>query len=112
MATLLFEALSRDIAPGYVRKLLAAFPKEAPEQTSTLKPQDPDAVWIDPLSDRELEVLQLIAEGLTNQEIASRLFLSINTIKVHTRNIFQKLGVNHRTQAVAKARALGVLLAN
>jgi len=60
-------------------------------------------------SERELEVLQLIAEGLTNQEIASRLYLSLNTVKVHTRNIYSKLGVTNRTQAVAQARALGIL---
>ncbi len=109
MATLLFEALSRDIAPGYVRKLLAAFPSERPEQTITLKSSDPDSEWIEPLSERETEVLQLIAEGLTNQEIANRLYLTLNTIKVHTRNINSKLGTHNRTKAVAKARSLGIL---
>ena len=64
---------------------------------------------VEPLSERELEVLQLIAEGLTNPEIASRLFLSLNTVKAHTRNIYGKLDVHSRTQAVARARALGVL---
>ena len=64
---------------------------------------------VEPLSERELEVLQLIAEGLTNQEVATRLFLTLNTVKVHTRNIYGKLGVNNRTQAVAQARALGIL---
>jgi len=64
---------------------------------------------IEPLSERELEVLQLIAEGLTNREIASRLFVSLNTVKAHTRNIYGKLGVHNRTQAVAKAQNLGVL---
>jgi LuxR family maltose regulon positive regulatory protein len=57
----------------------------------------------------ELEVLQYIAEGLTNRETGSRLYLSLNTVKVHTRNIYGKLGANNRMQAVAKARALGVL---
>jgi LuxR family maltose regulon positive regulatory protein len=61
------------------------------------------------LSERELEVLQLIAEGLTNQEVASRLVLTLNTVKAHTRNIYGKLGVNRRTQAVATARSLGLL---
>jgi LuxR family maltose regulon positive regulatory protein len=64
---------------------------------------------VEPLSERELEVLQLIAEGLTNPQIASRLFLSLHTIKVHAHNIYGKLGVHNRTQAVARARALGVL---
>jgi LuxR family maltose regulon positive regulatory protein len=61
------------------------------------------------LSERELEVLQLIAEGLTNQEIGSRLYLSPNTVKVHAHNIYGKLGVNNRTQAGARARGLGIL---
>ena len=64
---------------------------------------------IEPLSERELDVLQLIAEGLTNREIASRLFLAVNTVKAHARNIYGKLGTHSRTQAVARARALGVL---
>jgi LuxR family maltose regulon positive regulatory protein len=54
-------------------------------------------------------VLQLVAEGLTNSEIASRLFLSPHTIKVHVRNIFGKLGVHNRTKAVVEARSLGLL---
>jgi LuxR family maltose regulon positive regulatory protein len=64
---------------------------------------------IEPLSERELEVLQLIAHGLTNREIATRLFLSVNTVKVHSRNIYGKLGAHSRTQAVARAQALGIL---
>lgn len=72
---------------------------------SSLTPQP----LVEPLSQRELEVLQLIAQGLTNQEIAVRLYLSLNTVKVHTRNINSKLGVSSRTKAVASARALGIL---
>jgi LuxR family maltose regulon positive regulatory protein len=64
---------------------------------------------VEPLSERELEVFQLIAEGLTNQEIASKLFLTLNTVKVHTRNIYGKLGINSRTQAVARSQELGLL---
>jgi LuxR family maltose regulon positive regulatory protein len=67
---------------------------------------------VEPLSERELEVLRLIAEGLTNQEIANGLYLSLNMVKVHTRNMYGKLGVNNRTQAVAKVRALGILPPN
>jgi LuxR family maltose regulon positive regulatory protein len=64
----------------------------------------------EPLSGREMEVLSLIAEGLSNREIAQRLHLSISTVKVHTHNIYGKLDVNSRTQAVARARTLGILL--
>jgi ATP/maltotriose-dependent transcriptional regulator MalT len=63
----------------------------------------------DPLSERELEVLHLIAEGLSNREIAERLFLTIGTVKVHTRNIYSKLNVNSRTQALAVAQRLNLL---
>jgi LuxR family maltose regulon positive regulatory protein len=109
MARLLYEALSRGIAPDYVRRLLAAFPNVELEQPESTKPQVSEAELIEPLSERELEVLQLIAEGLTNPEIASRLFVSLNTVKAHTRNIYGKLGVHNRTEAVTKSRALGVL---
>ncbi len=83
----------------YIRKLLTAF-GETKSHLSSTSPQP----LIDPLSERELEVLHLITKGLTNQQIATKLFLSLNTIKAHTRNIYQKLGVNSRTQAVAEAR--------
>ncbi|MEJ2734938.1 MAG: LuxR C-terminal-related transcriptional regulator [Anaerolineae bacterium] len=110
MAWLLYEALSRDIFPDYVRRLLAAFPDVEPEQLEPTNPQEASkAELVEPLSERELEVLALIAQGLTNREIASRLFLSLNTVKAHTRNIYGKLSVHNRTQAVTRARAWGVL---
>nr|WP_295922541.1 response regulator transcription factor [uncultured Dyadobacter sp.] len=61
------------------------------------------------LSHRELEVLQLISEGLSNQEIASRLFVSLNTIKTHSSRIFEKLEVRNRTQSVERARRLRLI---
>jgi LuxR family maltose regulon positive regulatory protein len=109
MARLLYEALSRGIAPDYVRRLLAAFPMAEPEQASPPGTLAPESELIEPLSQRELEVLQLMAEGLANPEIASRLFLALNTVKTHASNIYGKLGVHSRTQAVARARALGLL---
>ncbi|MEJ2353288.1 MAG: LuxR C-terminal-related transcriptional regulator [Anaerolineales bacterium] len=81
MARLLYEAVSRGIAPEYARRLLAAFPMPEPEQDGRPDTQAPESDLIEPLSERELEVLQLIAEGLTNPEIASRLFLSLHTVK-------------------------------
>lgn len=61
------------------------------------------------LSPRELEVLRLMAEGLSNQEIAARIFVSLNTVKTHSANLFIKLDVRRRTQAVEKARKLNLI---
>jgi LuxR family maltose regulon positive regulatory protein len=61
------------------------------------------------LSQRELEVLRLIAQGLSNREISERLFLALDTIKGHNRRIFGKLSVQRRSEAVVKARSLGIL---
>jgi LuxR family maltose regulon positive regulatory protein len=65
---------------------------------------------VEPLSERELEILRLIAEGLTNQAIADCLILSLGTIKWYTGQIYSKLGVRTRTQAIARARALKLIL--
>ena len=62
-----------------------------------------------PLSERELEVLRLIAAGRTNQQVAAQLVIAVGTVKRHTANIFIKLDVYNRTEAVAGARALGLL---
>jgi two-component system, NarL family, response regulator LiaR len=61
------------------------------------------------LSKRELEVLQLMAQGLSNQEIADRLYVSLSTIKTHTTNLFEKLDVKRRTQAIEKAKRLSLI---
>ena len=108
MARLLYEALSQGVHPDYVRRLLMAFPAAEPQQAAPSRA----AAGIrlaEPLSARELEVLSLIAEGLNNQQIAARLYLSPHTVKAHARNIYAKLGVSSRTQAAAKGRALGLL---
>jgi LuxR family maltose regulon positive regulatory protein len=110
MARLLYEALSRGIAPEYVRRLLVAFPSAEPELTTdSPRKAAPESNLIEPLSERELEVLQLITQGLSNPEIATKLYLSLNTVKAHTRNIYGKLDVHNRMQAVTKAKALGLL---
>ena len=109
MTSLLYEALSRGIKPEYVQRLLAAFPITKQEEDASTKHQVDQTGLIEPLSDREIEVLQLIAKGLTNQEISNKLFLSMHTVKTHTRNIYSKLGAHHRAEAVAKARDFGIL---
>jgi len=62
------------------------------------------------LSKREMEVLQLMAQGLSNKEIADGLFVSLNTVKTHSSNIFEKLDVKRRTQAVEKSKRLGIIV--
>jgi ATP/maltotriose-dependent transcriptional regulator MalT len=69
----------------------------------------PSTLEANPLSARELEVLSLIAQGNSNQQIAEQLFISLHTVKTHARRIHSKLGVERRTQAVAKAKAMGVV---
>ncbi len=77
--------------------------------TTYLPPAQPDQPLVEPLSQRELEVLQLIAQGLSNREISERLFLALDTVKGHNRRIFGKLSVQRRTEAVEKARSLDIL---
>jgi LuxR family transcriptional regulator, maltose regulon positive regulatory protein len=111
MAQLLSEAAARGIMPDYTARLLAIF--EAEKQKSKDRSYPPPALpvqsLVEPLSQRELEVLQLIAQGLSNREISERLFLAVITVKGHNRNIFRKLQVRRRTEAIARARELGLL---
>jgi LuxR family transcriptional regulator, maltose regulon positive regulatory protein len=92
---------------GYTNKLLAAFKQLAVVPQSKI--QNPKSEILEPLSPRELEVLRLIEQGFSNQEIADRLFLALSTVKGYTRTIFDKLQVQRRTEAVARARELGLL---
>ncbi|MFZ5855700.1 MAG: LuxR C-terminal-related transcriptional regulator [Chloroflexota bacterium] len=105
MADLLQHALKRpQLEPrlaAYARRILSAF-------DNARKPNPPGAL-VEPLSEREVEVLRHIANGLSNSEIAQRLYLSPNTLKAHTQNIFLKLEVHSRLQAVNKARELGLI---
>jgi LuxR family maltose regulon positive regulatory protein len=113
MATLLRQAASRGIVPEYASRLLAAFETpardERPEVGETSSPVVRPSLLVEPLTDREIEVLLLLAEGFSNSEIAQQLFISLPTVKSHTRNIYGKLGVHSRKQAVAQARTLGIL---
>jgi LuxR family maltose regulon positive regulatory protein len=111
MARLLSASAARGMMPAYTGRLLAAFAAEKQvresalaESASSLSP-----LLTEPLSRRELEVLRLLAEGLSNQEIGERLFLALDTIKGHNRRIFEKLEVKRRTEAIARGRELGLL---
>jgi LuxR family transcriptional regulator, maltose regulon positive regulatory protein len=111
MARLLSEAAAHGIMPDYTSRLLAVFEAEAQmSEDRSYPPSAPPAHSLtEPLSQRELEVLQLIAQGLSNREISERLFLALDTVKGHNRRIYGKLLVQRRTEAVAKARALNIL---
>ncbi|MFE5323910.1 LuxR C-terminal-related transcriptional regulator [Paenibacillus sp. NPDC056579] len=123
MFSLLREAAAHEILPDYTGRLLAAFEAEARGEDADLGlPQaEPGSnpaeqhvspfvqPLVEPLSGRELEVLQLIAQGLSNREIGERLFIALPTVKGHNRMIFDKLQVTRRTEAIARARNLGLL---
>jgi LuxR family maltose regulon positive regulatory protein len=109
MARLLADAAAQGMAPGYVGRLLAALEAEPRRRPDRAPTASFDSALTEPLSQRELEVLQLIAHGLSNNEIGERLFLALDTVKGHNRRIFAKLQVQRRTEAVARARELGLL---
>src|SRR5579871_939209 len=109
MAHLLTAVAAQGMLPDYTSKLLAVFEsKQQQSEASALQPPSAHPL-IELLSPREREVLQLIAQGLSNQEISERLVLALDTVKGHNRNIFDKLQVQRRTEAVARARELGLL---
>ena len=120
MADLLNGLRQRGVALQYIAQILAVFPTEAKDEGQRTEAADAPFVpspevavasssLIEPLTNRELEVLELMAQRLTNKEIADRLVLSVGTVKQHAYNINQKLNVRGRRQAVAKATSLGIL---
>ncbi|HMR97767.1 MAG TPA: LuxR C-terminal-related transcriptional regulator [Anaerolineales bacterium] len=105
MAQLLSEAVILGIRPDFTRKLLAVF--ESEKRKSDDQPDlSPSRRLVEPLSERELEVLKLLRSELSGPEIAGRLTVSLNTLRSHTKNIFNKLGVNNRRAAVRRAGEL------
>lgn len=100
------EATVVTLSSAYLRALMAALGKSAPatRQEIAVIPSE----WA--LTEREIEILKLIAQGYSNQKIADRLYLSINTVKTHTANLYDKLGVRSRTEAIARATQAGALL--
>jgi LuxR family maltose regulon positive regulatory protein len=103
MFELLRMARERELAPGFVSRLTTAFAGQGYKEAVQTAPAQ------GPLSRRELELLRLIAAGRSNKEIAGELVIAIGTVKRHTVNIFNKLDVKNRTEAVAYARKLGLL---
>jgi LuxR family maltose regulon positive regulatory protein len=122
LTTLLRQNRLGEVQPENVKRILAAFssshasseaPGERPDpRGSTGQPTATAGemtILVEALSRRELDVLRLIGEGCSNQDIAARLVLSMHTVKKHVSNIFSKLGVKSRTQAIARARELKLL---
>jgi LuxR family maltose regulon positive regulatory protein len=107
------EALLRKIEPNgfstqYVSDLIAAF-ETGPARHEGGQARSQPVGLVEPLSHRELEVLERIAEGLSNREVAEVLFITVGTVKWHTNNIYGKLGVSNRTQAIVRAQELGII---
>ena len=102
MATLLEAAANEGIVPNYVQRLLAAFGK-VEDRTAV------NRALVEPLSERELDVLRLLGTDLDGPDIARELVVSLNTVRTHTKNIYAKLGVNNRRAAVSRAGELDLL---
>jgi LuxR family maltose regulon positive regulatory protein len=123
MAGLLVRLSQRGVALEYIARILAAFQDETKDEepalstpkgrtTKALDPSlvlGPSSLLVEPLTPRELDVLTLLAQGLTNKEIAQRLVISPGTVRQHAYNLYQKLQVHSRQQAVARASDLGIL---
>ncbi|MBN1979205.1 MAG: hypothetical protein JW918_17550, partial [Anaerolineae bacterium] len=105
VAALLRQTKAQKAMPGYVDKLLAAFGEMAPDEVS----HPGVALLIEPLTPREDEVLQLLAAGASNAQIAGELFITVNTVKRHITHILGKLEAENRTQAAMRARELGLV---
>ena len=109
VAQLLYKAMASNHSYAYAGSLLTALTKQELQPAVPIKKADTVQDLVEPLSEREREVLGLIAEGLTNQEIGRQLHISLSTVKGHTTNIYGKLGVKNRTQAVTLAQNLGLI---
>ncbi|MFP5288545.1 MAG: LuxR C-terminal-related transcriptional regulator, partial [Thermoanaerobaculia bacterium] len=103
LADLIAEAAPGHAGPEYTHRLLEAFGRER------MASSPPAQALLEPLSDREVEVLRLISTGLSNADAGRRLYIAPSTVKKHLENIYSKLGTRNRTQAIARARELGVL---
>ncbi|MBN1179388.1 MAG: helix-turn-helix transcriptional regulator [Anaerolineae bacterium] len=113
MQQLLYQATAKGIATTYVRGLLDAFDQVPPglkKAASSVQPgQSVPQDLVEPLSEREIEVLRLLSAGLSNKEIAQTLYIAVGTVKNHLRNVYGKLAVSSRTQAIAKAQEMQLI---
>jgi LuxR family maltose regulon positive regulatory protein len=108
MAGLLVRLSQRGVAPAYIARILAAFPQQSIDEKRLAVADAAEPSTVEALTPRELDVLALLARGLTNKEIAQQLVISHGTVRQHVYNLFQKLQVNNRLQAVTKATDLGI----
>jgi LuxR family maltose regulon positive regulatory protein len=119
MGALLRRVATRKVAPEYVARLLSALERsggsgqslgvEGPARTLPTLDTRHQTSGVEPLTNREVEVLRLLAVGASNQRIADELTISVGTVKAHTSHILGKIGASNRTEAVARARELGLL---
>ncbi len=109
MARLLRQAASRGIASAYVQKLLAVFDVSKAESAEEAVVSRPPQPLIEPLSERELQVLRLLNTRLSSTDIAEELIISVNTVRTHIRSVYSKLDVHSRYEAVARAKQLNLL---
>jgi ATP/maltotriose-dependent transcriptional regulator MalT len=121
MADLLKRLHKKNDFVGYIEQVLNAFnddtnsvevePSEHPDDSDDRPPHPstPSQPLVEPLTNRELDVLELLAQRLQNKEIAEKLFVSNQTVKTHLKNIYQKLNVSTRRQAVTQADRLGII---
>jgi LuxR family maltose regulon positive regulatory protein len=112
LAVLLKRARPDSAQSEYIKAILAIFSRQVAPQSPPLKSEikkQRSEILLEPLTPRELEVLHLIAAGDSNQAIADKLVITVRAVKKHTGNIYGKLNVSRRTQAVARARQLGLL---
>jgi len=116
MGDLLKRLIKNNVAVEFVGKLLAALEgdeseavPDVSESKPTVEPSVRPQTLVEPLTNRELDILDLLAQRLQNKEIADKLFISAETVKSHLNNIYQKLNVSNRRDAVEKAKTLGIL---
>jgi LuxR family maltose regulon positive regulatory protein len=104
---LLHAALKQGIAIDYVRKLLDALPEDTAREPAA--ETAPASALVEPLSERELQILRLLTSHLSSTEMAEQLYLSVHTVRTHIKSIYSKLGVHSRHDAIQRAQDFGLL---